>query len=201
MYEVLVMKKLLAILFLTLSIEHTHAADEIYLDCSAELKPSDGTRWINFIKIDKANMNVENTQLTLYYKSNPDFYCKYPNEDECKKKSIPKYINEYKEKYGEVKKEYYDNLTTNINAYSWKKKFQVGDKLWNLYRNKNGERVSRIFRDNLLYYHDVNWPKSSAKVCKIIDKKEYEDNIIHYQVRWNAIRTKLAEEQMSINKI
>lgn len=193
------MKKLLALLIFTLLVEHTYAADEIYLDCSHEYDISNGSRSMDFIKINKSSNAVHHYDFLLFYKKNPNYDCSW-DDDSCKKKGISRYADGYNDKYGEVKLTI-KTLETYTDAYAWKTKFACCGNNWSVYSSTDGVRTSLVKRDTLKYYGSITWPEKSAQSCKILDKGDFNKEIEHYKSRWKTLSEKAAEEQMKKNKI
>jgi len=164
----------------------TPASDDIYLDCSAEYDVTRGSRSMDFIRINTTSNYVHQYNFTLFYKSNPDYYCSYRNSKKCEKKGISKYTDGYIDKYGDVKFTINKTLTTHTNAYSW---------------TVDGVTTRAVTRDTLKYYGSIAWPETAVQSCQILDKNKFNQEVEYYQSRWKKLSEKAAEEQIKKNKI
>ena len=195
------MKKLLSLLFLTLVIEHTSAADEIYLDCSDKYDVSNGSRDMTFIKLDTSSKQVNIYEILLFYKKNPEFYCTFSKRDECIKKGISPYADGYKDSFGELRTSFKSNLSTQVDAYLWKTKFPCCGRNWKYFSSTNGMKTSKVTRDTLKYYSSHKISEKKGKSCEILDKDNFNREVERYRTRWEKLSEKAVEEQLKKNKI
>jgi hypothetical protein len=195
------MKKLLTLLFLTLSIEYAQAADEIYLDCSDKYDVSNGSRDMTFIKLDTSSKQVNIYKILLFYKNNPEFYCTFSKRDECIKKGILPYTDGYQDRFGELRTSIKNNLSTQVDSYSWKTVFPCCGRNWKYYSSTNGIQTSKVTRDTIKYYSSHEISEKKGKSCEILDKDNFDKEVEHYRTRWEKLSEKAVEEQLKKNKI
>ena len=195
------MKKLLTLLFLTLSIEYAQAADEIYLDCSDKYDVSNGSRDMTFIKLDTSSKQVNIYKILLFYKDNPEFYCTFSKRDECIKKGILPYTDGYQDRFGELRTSIKNNLSTQVDSYSWKTVYPCCGRNWKYYSSTNGIETSKVTRDTLKYYSSHKISEKKGKSCEILDKDNFDKEVEHYRTRWEKLSEKAVEEQLKKNKI
>ena len=179
----------------------TPASNDIYLDCSHEYDVTNGSRSMDFIRINTTSNYVHQYDFLLIYKKNPDYYCSWNDSKKCEKKGIPKYIDGYTDKFGDVNFTINKTLTTHTNAYSWTIEFPCCGSAWSAYKDTNGVTTRAVTRDTLKYYGSITWPEKSVQSCQILDKNKFNQEVEYYQSRWKKLSEKAAEEQIKKNKI